>query len=106
MAKAVWLAYNLGVRGDYEGLFGWLDAHHAKECGDSAAFLHFSCDGPLADALTRELQEAITISKNTRIYAVWQEDGAKLKGRFIIGRRKAAPWSGYADVEPAEVDEE
>lgn len=33
---------NLGVQGDYEGLYAWLGEHRAKECGDSVAvFLVF-----------------------------------------------------------------
>jgi hypothetical protein len=31
---AVWISFDLGVRGDYEGMYAWLDTHNAKECGD------------------------------------------------------------------------
>ena len=36
--KAIWLSFDLGVAGDYPGLYKWLDEHDAVECGDSVAF--------------------------------------------------------------------
>lgn len=105
MKKPVWISYDLGVRGDYEGLYAWLDAHDAKECGDSVAFLHYEYSGALGESLAQELREKIDVSRETRIYVVWEEDDGKTKGRFIIGGRRAAPWSGYAAREFAEVDE-
>lgn len=35
----VWLSYDLGAKGDYDGLYSWLDNHKAKECGDSIAYI-------------------------------------------------------------------
>ena len=37
MKKFIWLSYDLGIGGDYESLYSWLDNHEAKECGDSVA---------------------------------------------------------------------
>lgn len=42
MKKAIWISYDLGVKGDYEGLYAWLDDHKAIECGDSVAFINYS----------------------------------------------------------------
>ena len=56
MNKAIWLSYDLGVSGDYEGIYAWLAKHGAKECGDSLAFLNYEYehDNPLvADAERR-----------------------------------------------------
>ncbi len=41
MKKTIWLSYDLGVKGDYEGLYAWLDDHGAIECGESVAFFNF-----------------------------------------------------------------
>jgi hypothetical protein len=38
MKSAIWLTFDLGVRGDYETLYTWLDQRLAKECGDNVAF--------------------------------------------------------------------
>lgn len=37
--QSVWLSYDLGVDGDYEALYYWLDAHEGRECGDSMAYV-------------------------------------------------------------------
>lgn len=105
MHKALWLGFDLGVRGDYEGLYAWLDAHQAKDCGDSLAYLEYEYSNALEDELTQELRAAVTVSKNTRIYVIWHDDDGRIRGRFLLGGRKSAPWSGYAGAIPAEVDE-
>jgi len=33
MKKLIWIAFDLGVRGDYDGIYEFLDTHEAKECG-------------------------------------------------------------------------
>ena len=45
MKQAIWLSYDLGVRGDYEGLYAWLDKHQAKECGDNIAYFVYGYTG-------------------------------------------------------------
>lgn len=35
VTKTIWISYDLGVGGDYEGLYAWLDNNEATECGDS-----------------------------------------------------------------------
>jgi hypothetical protein len=37
MKKRFWLSYDLGIDGDYDGLYGWLDRIKAIECGDGLA---------------------------------------------------------------------
>jgi hypothetical protein len=54
--------------------------------------------------LQKDLSENINIAKHDRIYLIWLED-RRIKGRFILGNRKAAPWAGYGSQEP-QVDEE
>lgn len=49
--STVWISYDLGVRGDYESLYSWLDAHGAKECGDFLAVLTYRHEGQLIDKL-------------------------------------------------------
>src|SRR5208282_3462013 len=81
----VWITFDLGVQGDYEGLYRWLDAHDARECGDSVAFLKkYEHSGDLRDSLQKDLEGSIEINPKTRIYII-HEDSGKLKGRFIFG---------------------
>ena len=105
MKMFIWLSYDLGIRGDYEGLYAWLDDHDARECGDSVAYLAYSYDGSLPDSLKSDLHSAISIDKRTRIYAVYRNRKGSLKGRFIIGGRKRAPWEGYGSHEGQDEDD-
>lgn len=103
--KTIWISYDLGVRGDYESLYAWLDAHDAKECGDSVAVLTYECSGILEDALKDDLEKAITIDKRTRVYVIYRQPSTKkMKGNFIFGGRRTPPWTGYSskDSEPGD----
>jgi hypothetical protein len=106
MKSAIWISYDLGVRGDYEGLYTWLDQHDAKECGDGLAFLNYEYRGSLKKSVTEELQNVLQVTKQTRIYLVYRErETNKLKGSFVFGGRKAAPWSGYGPRDQSDSDE-
>ena len=96
MGSTIWISYDLGVNGDYEGMYEWLDDRGAKECGSSVAFIKsYNYDGEdLMHALERDIQGAVEINKRTRIYVIRMVDGRE-KGRFLFGRRKGAPWDGH-----------
>jgi hypothetical protein len=105
--STVWISYDLGVRGHYEGLYAWLDAHHARECGDSVAVLNYRYDGSLPDELKSDLKRSVAIDNRTRIYVIYRDQSMdKNKGVFIFGGRRAATWTGYAPSESSTVDEE
>ena len=96
MKSAIWISYDLGVRGDYESLYAWLDDHDAQECGDSLAFLNFQHGGSLIASVKREIKKSIQNTKNARIYLIYHDsDTKKIKGTFLFGGRKAPPWAGY-----------
>jgi hypothetical protein len=97
LKSAIWFSFDLGVQGDYEGLYAWLDGNEAIECGDSLAFLNYRYSGPLLDSLTSDLRKSVSITNRTRIYVIYRDrDSKKMKGTFILGGRRAAPWSGFA----------
>jgi len=86
-----WISYDLGLSGDYEQLYAWLDRHGAKECGTSiATFL----SPKSRDEVARELKTVLDLKRNPRIYVISMKTG----GKFVLGRRKVAPWTGYAQV--------
>lgn len=91
-----WLSFDLGLRGNYESLYAWLDANEAKECGDNVAtFKIEKTRDQIKDELSKILDE------KARIYLIDRKSGL-----FILGRRKlAAPWAGYAEA-VVEVEEE
>ena len=91
MQRVVWISFDLGVRGDYEGMYAWLDEQKAKECGDSLACVKYEFDGDLTESLLEDLKEAVDITKKTRIYLLWQDPVSRvMKGRFVLGGRKCA----------------
>jgi len=97
MESAIWISYDFGVRGDYEGIYTWLDEHGAIECGDNIAFLKFEFSGDLVEALKQDIKDSVEVTKKTRIYVIWRDTATKkMKGRFIFGTRKSPPWTGYA----------
>ena len=104
--KAIWLSYDLGLGGDYPGLYKWLDNHNALECGDSLAFLSFEIkQDRLKDLLTilkEDITKTVALRAGDRLYVVYREvEGSKyrVKGNFICGKRKSNPWEGYGDKE-------
>ena len=85
-----WLSYDLGLRGNYESLYEWLDLQSAEECGESVATFR---SRKTIEEIHDELLELIGEARKHRLYLIDSSGGA---GKFILGSRKAAPWTGYA----------
>jgi len=106
MQKTMWLSFDLGVRGDYESLYAWLDNREATECGNGAAFLKYEVPHDSTDELLKQvasdLRSSVEFGKADRIYMAYIGDDGDLKGRFIVGKRRAAPWHGYGDADSEE----
>ncbi len=86
-----WLSFDLGLRGNYEELYQWLDNAGSLECGDSVATFTTSKS---REQITSELSQVL--GNNARVYLIGPGKTGQIAGRFILGRRKRAPWSGYA----------
>jgi hypothetical protein len=84
--KRYWLSYDLGLRGNYDSLYEWLDEHSASECGDSLATFK---SNQTSDELREELIDLLGETGKVRVYLI-----AAGTGSFLIGKRKAAPWAG------------
>ena len=94
----IWLSYDLGIKGDYPGLFSFLDSHNAKECGDGMATLEFEWDYDLEAELMAALKAATTFAASDRIYVIYRDrEAQKNRGKFLVGKRKInPPWHGYS----------
>lgn len=105
MKKSVWMSYDLGVQGDYNHLYAWLDNHNAVECGDSMVYFVYEVpdetdDDTFKTILREDLESSIKFNPGNRIYMVRRVKDDKKDayyGQFIIGKRKASPWEGYGD---------
>ena len=93
-----WLSFDLGLRGDYQPLYAWLDQQEAKECGEGVATF---CSNMSRDEIADKLSELFDDEKNARVYIITKALG----GRFILGKRKSPPWKGYGEVESDTGDE-
>lgn len=96
--KVFWISYDLGLKGDYPGMYKFLDTLNAKECGDSLAFFNKSLgrNGDYAQVIKDELEKYVTLSNTDRVYLIHLDDKNQVKGNFLYGGRKRAPWEGYA----------
>jgi hypothetical protein len=113
---AIWLTYDLGVGGDFQGLYSWLDDREAIECGNNNAYFKYSfpdtiaSDAQLSEALRAELEEKVSFKAGNRIYIIKKSLDAdkhgKFIGSFVIGKRKASPWEGFGTKFETTIDEE
>lgn len=86
-----WLSFDLGLQGDYNSLYSWLDKQGAQECGDSVATFKSK---KTREQIAIELKDIFEEKSKPRLYLISMQRG----GKFLSGKRKRAPWTGYADV--------
>ena len=95
--KAFWISYDLGIKGDFNSLYQWIDSHKGKECGNSVAYVTFSFQTDFIAELKKNLEDNIELKASDRIYIVYNDEGTeKTTGTFLFGNRKSAPWEGLA----------
>ena len=105
--QSIWMSYDLGVDGPYEDLYYWIDSHKGRECGDNVVFLDYEYKENLVTELVEELQQKLKVRPKDRIYIVFEDDkDKKIKGGFILGTRRPAPWEGYAGKYEKEIRDE
>ncbi len=103
MKKTIWLSFDLGVGGDYEHLYSWLDTKKAVECGDSVACFQYDVgtltdDKKILEKIKSDLKKSFDVNKRTRVYCIRRvKEGSdiNIKGSYIFGTRKGNPWEGY-----------
>ena len=124
MKKTIYITYDFGMKGDYEGLYRWLDENNAEERGYGLALIksynfpnkYISKDDSenktdiiFATRIKKEISEYTEIGKSDRIYLVFRSfNTKKMLGMFLFGNKKQAPWIGYSqkedDISDFEID--
>jgi hypothetical protein len=101
MTKAIWISFDLGIEGDYKGLYKWLDKNNALECGDNFAYFkkNLTSSDDIPRILKAEIKEDVSIKKGDRIYVIYRNIDKKVKGDFIFGGRKRSPWEGFSNIQ-------
>lgn len=92
MRKRYWLSFDLGLRGNYEKLYEWLDNLEARECCDNTATF-------VTEKTLRNIEEELRaiLDENARAYIIFKTNLGKSGGKFIFGKRKRAPWAGFGN---------
>ncbi len=98
MTKVIWMSFDLGVNGDYEGMYAWLDEHSAKECGDSMALVQVPIRNNLVAEVLSSLKKRVKLTSRSRVYIIYRGEDLKNKGVWLVGNRKQAPWAGYGKL--------
>ncbi len=93
-----WISYDLGLNGEYEQLYAWLDKNAAKECGEGVATFQSKLS---REEVAKELLHTLDLKRNPRVYVITMKNG----GKFVLGKRKVAPWIGYAQALEPGVEE-
>ena len=91
----VFLSYDLGINGDYEGLYSWLAKLEAKECGDSLAYFKYAHKGDLVTDIKKDIKSTVSLNPKSRVYLI-RFVGGKFTGSFIFGSRREAAWASFA----------
>jgi hypothetical protein len=97
--KSFWLSYDMGLKGDNESLFSFLDTVGATECVSNLAYFTYEChtdDYP--NEIKNIIKDEVKIDKNDRFYLIWKDEAGAIKGRFLFGGRKRSPWEGFGRV--------
>lgn len=102
--KSVWLSYDMAFGADYDTIFTFLDKCKAKECGEGVAYFVYEYQESFIEELRQELTPTFRATKD-RVYIIYKRDG-KMRGKWLFGKRKKAPWSGYAFDDADVADDE
>jgi len=95
--KRIWLSYDLGINGDYQGLYEWLDSYNAVDCGSYTASFEFEYASDVEKEVITQLKEICKLDNRDRIYLCYfDENRSGVVGNFIYGKRQKAPWFGYS----------
>lgn len=107
--KAIIVSFDLGLKGDYNNFYAWLDSNNALECGNSVGVFtrDFAKDNfkAILEEIKNEIASKVRIEPNDRVYVFMKDEKGSMKGRFLFGSRKRAPWEGFS-VKPADDTED
>ncbi len=102
MTRGVWIYFDLGIQGDYEGMYAWLDDRHAIACGENLAFVRYPFEGDLFEKIKADILDKVQVVVKDRIYVIFRDEAGNVTGKLLSGRRIRAPWTGYGSPEQEE----
>jgi len=101
MRDRIWLSFDLEFGKDYQGMYAWLAAQGARECGPNLATLFYSYREELVDELKAEITQALKLAEGDRVYLIYKDpfDG-ETTGIFLVGARGTSPEPGLRPQHP------
>lgn len=106
MRRGVWIYFDLGINGDYERMYEWLDNHDAHACGENLAFVRYSYEENLFETLKADICNEVDLVPKNHIYVIFKDDPGNVVGKFLFGKRMKAPWIGYGSADEEEAEDE
>jgi len=106
MRRGVWIYFDLGINGDYEGIYEWLDNHNAHACGEHLAFVRYEFNNDLFEELKGDIETQVNLVNKNHIYVVFKDEAGNVVGKFLVGKRMKAPWIGYGSADEEEMIDE
>lgn len=98
------LNYDLGLKGDYESLYSFLDMQNAIDCGNSSGAFEFNFSGgsdlshsEKMEQIKKEIELKVSLKKGDRIYTIVHDKKGVAIGTFIYGHRQRPIWEGYGN---------
>lgn len=112
MKKSIFITFEFGIKGDYDSLYKWLDERNAVDRGYGLAFIKdytisqkISTDLEFLKYMKGEISSKVKLGNSDRIYIIWNGiESSVMKGGFIHGKSKQAPWAGYAQNDSPSLD--
>jgi hypothetical protein len=110
--KTIFITFELGMRGDYESLYKWLDEKKAEERGYGVAIIKeyvidtsIKKDIDFLRLVKKELTQKVSFGNTDRVYMIWNGfENNLIKAGFIYGKAKQAPWTGFAEKDIDTID--
>lgn len=97
MEAYVILTYDLGISGDYKGLFKFMDSHEAIETAGNTGVFKFQYKANLKEELKSEIEKYVKINEGDRIYCFSKPvNENNFFGFFVAGGRVTPPWKGFS----------
>ena len=120
MKITFYINFDLNIRGDYKGLYKWLDKIKAEERGSNYAIIKdyefpetemvgltkiYEKNNAFAKYLRNEIKKFVNVGNSDRIYLTIAMIGTDhIGGIFLFGRRQSSPWEGaYVDEDNSEI---
>ena len=94
--KGFWICFDLGLKGDYPGMYKYLDSHKGIECGGNIAYMKREIVPNFKEIVRQEIIASVKINSDDRVYLIYKEpQSTNTCGYFIFGGRKKADWDGF-----------